>query len=1093
MSRRLQIIVLLVLCALGSNQAWGQIRSSTITGSVTDSSGAAVPEATVTVVNQDTNAVTHTTSGSAGEFTVPYLPSGNYSVQVDKPGFQPKRQTDIVLGSEQSVRVSMALTLGTLQSVVEVKADAMQLQTENSTVQGAVDDSVISNIPNTTSNPLLYATLQAGVTPHNGMLDTTSPNAFGIGYWSHFQFSAFSVNGGAAFTNDIQLDGLSVQGSAWNDATVLPNPDALQEVRVNVNNFAADLGRGQGVVSMMTKSGGNEFHGGANYTIRRDALNANGFSNNALGVPRGNFTVDQFGGNLGGAIIKNKLFFFTSYEGLLHANPETWMMTVPTAEERVGNFSQHKISDQNGNPISAMVFDPYNVTKAGDNLYQRAPVPNATVPNPNAYALKIYGSYPLPNRTPTDAYGANNFFTQKSQDYVRNSSNNRIDYRLGKHSIYGTGGLESGSIKTPRPYGADSPFYAFPGDWSAENARDKNPYAAIGDTIVVSPTLVVDLRYGITRIHTENVSGLNSSFDYSAYGMPANLQTIVPYPGVAPELQPGGYTWLSADNSQQKRDYETNHTLAGSATKVKNRWTFKAGTELRVDLSNYTDFQVGGGKMDDGANYTQQFGDIWGNSVGSMNKTPQQGGLAQADMMLGADSFVVPAGFSMRPALAQKLWSLYSQNDWHATNKLTVNLGLRWEVQPGPTERYNRVSDIDLTAANPFSGQGAFAFPGVNGYSRNLWDTHYTDFQPRIGFAYRLTNTFVMRGGYGRSYTPTNTGYYDGPYTYGTTPFSDYSQQRLYGTTATGMPAGHFWDANTVQIYQATGAQQLPGMYGTNGYPFFDRTNTLDGHVDQWNFFLEKRFGGSWLVSAGYAGSHGANLANARQPFQSMQNISDSTLDQWRQTYISSNGSTLPSDTQVANPCQPASGGLLPFSGYLGNTTVSQWQAMMPYPCMGTGDTVQRTNGNSSYNALQLHVNHAFSSGFQLQAHYTWSKTLDTTWTDLQGNQGFSDNTGQGGWDLRNLSNDRQLSSSDIPHRFLAVATYDLPFGKGKAVELKNSLLRAVGGQLDIRRRLHAAERSPVRPQRMRWVSERPLQSLRERTRRSAVQPAALV
>ena len=1025
-----------------------QIKSATITGTVTDSTGALVSQADVSIVNDDTALTTAVKSNESGLFAVPYLAAGQYSVSVSKAGFASYKKTGLTLGTSEVVRVDVKLTPGTITQTVDVRAEAAQLQTESTSVGGALQSATVENIPNITSNPLYYAALQAGVAPRNAMLDTTSPDSFGIGYSSRREFSGFNVNGGAAWTNDIQLDGLSVQGAAWNEAAVLPNPDSLQEVRVITNNFSAEYGRGQGVVSMTTKSGTNAFHGAANYNFRNEALNANSFGNNAQGIRRGPFKVNQFGGSVGGPILRDKLFFFVSYEHLIHSDPATWLLTVPTALERNGDFSQTMIRDNSGNPVPATIFDPFNVVQIGPNQYQRQPVPGNIIANPSVFALPYYQGYPDPNRTPDDAFGTNNYLAQKTRQYRRNSLNSRIDFHHGRHSIYGTGGFEQGSIKTPRPFGNDSPFYQPPSNgWSSELNRDKNPYGAIGDTVTLSPTLLLDIRYGVNRINNDSVSGENSSFDYSSYGMPKSVQAIIPFPGVALDFSTTHYSPLNYSIYQQKRERQTNHMFAASVTKVLNRWTLKAGTETRIYLSNYTDFETGSAWATTGfegdGNFTSEYVDANGIAT-SLNTTPQQLGFGDASTMLGMGAFVIRQGFPVRPAFAQKLFSLYSENDWRATKNLTINLGLRWEVQPGPTERYNRMSSIDFGADNPFFGKGKFVFPGTGGYSRNLWDTEWGNFQPRVGAAYKLGPQMVLRGGYGRTFLPTNTGYYNGPFTYGSGNFAPWSQSKMYGTNPNGIPVGHFYDAAPSVITPEVGAVQAPQMYGPYAY-MFDRRNNKNGYADQWNFFVERRLSDAWFASVGYVGSRGRNLQNGRFPIQNLQSIPDSTLQPWRSDWIASNGTLNPAFEQVPNPFQPVGGPLIPFGDYLGNATIQRWQTMIPYPILGNM-TLQATNGFSNYNALQVHVNHAFSNGFLLQAHYTWAKSTEFTYTELQGSQGFSDISNFGGLDIRNLKNNKMLSTEDIPHRFLAVLTYTLPVGQGKALDPHNRFARAVLG-----------------------------------------------
>ncbi|MEP6717226.1 MAG: carboxypeptidase-like regulatory domain-containing protein, partial [Terriglobia bacterium] len=405
-----------------------QIRSATITGTVHDAAGGVVPNANVTVTQQETGIQTNVKTTDAGIYTAPYLAAGTYTVDISMAGFAPSKQTGISLGVSQTARIDVELRIGAVQQTVDVSVQGTQLQTDSSTVQGAVDANVINALPNPSDNPLYYAALQAGVVPRNAMGDTTSLNSFGVGAQARKQQSTIGVNGGRAFTNDIQLDGLPVMGGGYNEAAVMPNTEGLSEVRVISNNFSAEYGHGQAVIQMSTKSGTNAFHGQADYTLRNEALNANNMYNNANGIRRPAFKVNEFGGAVGGPIKRDKLFFFTSYHYLQHNRATTSLLSVPTAAERVGDFSHTFIRDANGSPVPAQIFDPYNVTQLGPDLYQRALIPNAIIPNPNPYALKMYSFYPLPNRTPDDVFNTNNFGATTVTQVRRHSLNNRVDY-----------------------------------------------------------------------------------------------------------------------------------------------------------------------------------------------------------------------------------------------------------------------------------------------------------------------------------------------------------------------------------------------------------------------------------------------------------------------------------------------------------------------------------------------------------------------------------------------------------------------------------------------------------------------------------------
>ena len=271
------MLALLIALATLSSPLFAQVKSSAITGTVTDTTGAILPGAKVTVTETETATVNTTQTNEQGQYNVPYLPIGKYTVEVTMEGFQTFRKTDIDLAGGTTLRNDVAMQLGSTNTEVEVKAEALAVQTENATVATAVNAQEIQNLPNITGNSLYFATLDSGVvsTPN-----AQNSSAVGVGYRDRRDMSGLRINGGEIGSNDVQLDGNSVQGAAWRETAVLPNPDALSEVRVITNNFTADIGLAQGVVQQTTKGGTNAIHGDANFLLRNEAFNVNTYGNN---------------------------------------------------------------------------------------------------------------------------------------------------------------------------------------------------------------------------------------------------------------------------------------------------------------------------------------------------------------------------------------------------------------------------------------------------------------------------------------------------------------------------------------------------------------------------------------------------------------------------------------------------------------------------------------------------------------------------------------------------------------------------------------------------------------------------------------------
>jgi hypothetical protein len=1031
---------------LTATLSWAQINSGTITGLVVDKTGAIIPGALVSAVNEDTQVAQKTSSDRSGEYAVFYLAAGRYTVTIEKPGFSAFKQTGVAVGTGEQIRIDGRLQIGSVGTVVEVQAEALAIQTESTSVQGRIDSRVIDSVPDLNHNPFYFATLEAGIIARNELTNSTDAYSFGVGIYARDNMSAFSVNGSGAFSSDITVDGVSVMGAQMNEALVLPNRDGIQEVRTITNNFSAEYGRGQGAIAVTTKSGTNRFHGTVFDQIRNEDLNANTFSNNTLGIKRAPFKVDYYGGTIGGPIRRDRLFFFVGYEGLAHNAAADWIATVPTPLEKRGDYSKTLVN-VNGVPTPIQLYDPFSAAQTGPNLYQRTPVPNAVIANPNPFALKLYSYYPDPNRAPTDVYNTQNYFHRGTQSTRKNDVNSRIDYHLSRHSIYGTGGIHQGSVLTPQPWGADNPFYISTTSIGGTTHNiapilgDKNPYAGIGDTVVLTPSLVADLRFGIQRINTRFVTPLYPNFDYNSLGIPASLQSVFVLPGATPNLLTSRWTALNATNTMHKQNYQTDYHLAGSITKIIGKWTLKQGMEYRADLFSDPNIYEGSVTFTGNAAFTAAYNDAFGNRT-AQDTTAANSGFYEAGLLLGAGSLGITPGQSVVPAFADKYLALYSQNDWRATSRLTVNLGLRWDLQPAATERYNRISAFDITQQNTWGTQGVLAFAGSNGYSRNLWDTHYKDIGPRVGAAYKLTDTLVVRGGFGITYIPTNTGLLHGPFNFGTSAFSTYLNQIPYGVNPAGVPVGTFSDPRVSVPVAGQGANpNAPQNYGAAGLNLFQRHNYLDGRVEQWNFFIEKRLPGSWVASVGYQGTHGVNLPVTRFPSVSVgllpQNIDDcyragincpaADGDLTGRGYLQTGKD--PANDPVPNPWNPK--GTIPFGGPLAAATIPRYLRDSQYP-MFVGATSSYSFGWGNYDALVVQVRHSFSHGLQLSAHYTWSKSLDFTGAEAalsEASSGVGFDTGAR--DLKNLKNNYHLSFNDIPHRFLVTAVYELPFKRG--------------------------------------------------------------
>jgi trimeric autotransporter adhesin len=1053
--------------------ATAQIRSGTITGLVTDSKGSAVAGAAVIITNTGTHATYSTSTSQTGLFTIPYLETGTYSVSISEAGFETNTLVGLALNSSETLRADAQLKVGSVSTRVEVQAAAEQLQTENSTISSGISALVVEQIPNITENPLYYTTLDSNVQPRNEVSTSvgmgTYNNAFGIGVAGRAEFSAIGVNGGRAFTNDIQLDGLPITGAGFNEAAIIPNEEGLQEVRVISNNFTADYGHGQAVMEMTTKSGTNDFHGQANWLLRNDGLNANSFSNKQLLIRRQALLMNNIGGDFTGPAWRNKLFFFSSFHYLKYNNGALNLITVPTALERVGNFTETMQQNASGQPAPAQIFNPYQVTQIGPNLYQRAPITPAIVtpdllPDPSAFtaATLINSFWPLPNRTPADVYNTDNFQYSVVNTVRRKTSQNRVDFKRGRHSIYGSGGVDLGTIVQPFGWGSTS-FNNY-----GNHTGDTNYYGQVGDTIVLAPTLFVDVRYGVTRIIATNFGGLPSGFtQYDQFGIPSGTQSIFAQPGAAPVVNAndngvgGGSNWnysLSGGQFANKAEHQLAHAFSGSVTKIHGNWTHKAGAEYRVQLAGYEDFEEGAASLnsccsgDSGGNYNFEYT----TATGAMTPQDTSGlldGVGGAANFLGQSQWFVRPGANLRPSYASKYLAFFSQNDWRVRPGLMVNLGLRWDVQPGITERHNRMTALDLTKQNVFGTMGTVTFPGTNGYPRNLWYTEYHDFQPRIGAAYQIKPDLVVRGGFGITYLPTNTGYYSSPTDYGEAAWAPGNQAFEYGSNPHGVPVTEFTQASP--ILPATGANYSAPQNYAVGEALFD-VHLKNQLARQANIVIQKSFGKNdqWIATIGWSDSISRHLTTNGRTFEDLQNVPAAVLQNWKSQYIANSGTADPANQLVPNPWQPTSGPLLPFAGSLAAATIPQFLTYLPYPLSSgasqdfssTGTTLSGSNGFASYNAFHADLKHAFSSGLDLGLSYTWSKELDYVITPIEDGQGVNAGGTIGTPDLIDPQRNKNYGAADMPNRFMGTAVYQSQFGAKGKYALSNSVARTVLG-----------------------------------------------
>ena len=1026
-----------------------QVITGTILGTVTDPDGALVPKADIAILNTGTNIRTNLTSNSAGEFVAPYLPPGIYEVTIEFPGFKTFRQSNVQLGLDSKFRIDAVLSVGTVSDSVEVVSSAQVLQTDSSDLNTTISSAALQSLPNIGRNAMSYLVTVAGVIPRQGF---EAVNNFAVGDDSRKQFSNFTVNGSRPISSEILLDGAPNTNAAFNEIAVLPSLDAIGEFKVITNAYSAEFGRaGGGVISFGTKSGTNDFHGSIYEYFRNPTLNANSFGNNSFGEtaagkparPKGKFNVNQFGGSFSGPVVlpkyngRGKSFFFFAYEGIRQAEDASAFLTMPTALERTGDFSQSRAlirNPANGQNllVARNIYAPFaettNIVNLGNGAYRldRQQFQDGGVLNkiPQRYlnpsALKFMNFYPLPNITPLQPDGTQNY-------YDSNSNYTNTDQIIFKFDQY-----FSQQHRT---------FFRFTNDWSLNTPRNRfkttnpeatdaapvsqfNPSATVGHTWTLSPTTLAEFRGNVTRINLiqQPASGLNS--DLAGLGFSPAMLAAAPsfaFPRVAPG---GGYQQIGIGNFVLRDNHSTNYAFTGSFTKVLTKWTLKFGGEYRPLFNNFYQAFVPSFAFS-----PLSFTRSCGGSGCPQLPFDRAEGFVLADFLLGSmDGQLGNGQFTTgdpRMALKNSYWGFYSQNDWKVSRKLTLNLGVRWDYQAPLTDRYDRLSQFNRNASNITGTPGIYEFSGVKGNGRGQTVSDFRNWGPRVGLAYRLTSTTVIRSAYGISYDQV-TGVGSGAQGFGTDGFAFPAFIRVRPTNGLDIlerPFNNAFNGGGTII----GANPDSPRYLGASVTAIDR-NQRTPYVQQWNFTVEHELKGGIHVTGSYVGTKGTRLIIQQEAINGDNNIPEAILNDARAEFIRTGINPLGS--LVANPFY----GTITGNASLSGPTISKLNLSRAYPAYGGITAFQQRFGSSSYNAFQLAARRAFSRGLEVGFNYTWSKNIDFG-NSISVNSG---NTANGGgsstFTVNNFGLERSVANSDIPHRAVVHFVYELPFGKGKSL-----------------------------------------------------------
>ncbi len=1019
---------------------FAQTFSASIAGVVTDPSGSVVQGAKIQLRNTETNDARNAITNQVGLYRFDNLLPGRYEITAGAQGFHQFVQSNMILRANTAATVNVPLTMGAAEQTVQVTGEAVLLDTETANNSVTLDRTLIENLPNNTRNPLNFVYTLAGTTEAQGGMTSRSQTFDQLA-------STFGINGGRSAESEILIDGAPSTAIDWGGLMVAPIQDSVQEQQILQNGYDAQYhGGGEGVVTLITKNGSDQFHGEIYDYMRNSALDANTWSNN--NAPAGSparirkplFHRNQFGINVSGPIWRSHhVYFFAAYEGLRQPGSlGQQLFTVPTDLERKGNFSKTFLPSGQLD----VIYDPsttHQVTdSSGNTYYTRNPYPGNIIPGGlDPVGQKLVALYPEPNLPGQGPSHLNNFVGTASND----TSNDKFDWRVdwAQNSIHRLFFRMSDRVRENQTPGC---IFCNGADNISGN-DDHGFQVALNDTITPSPTWVID-SYGAFSRWWEGQTSVG-------YGV-ANLSKIGLSPTMSqapllPLINAGQYSQLGSSYSSYQRYVRYLSTGILNLTKELHTHTFKFGFNYDVAMINI--------RQDAPVNFS------FGNDQTACDPGPLPGEPCQ--VVLGTSASGNPissmllgigggggSNFNMDPAMSQHSFGVYFQDNWRLTRNLSLFVGLRYENQRPATERLNRVAYFDPNAVNSISTafgspvKGAFEYAGVGGRSRSAWEPDNLNFGPRLGLAYRITSKLAARAGAGIFFTPTSAmlGYDDGGQSPGYTAFTPWLATQFGQGYVPGAPVSAPFPNGLVQpVGNSQGDQTLVGIGA--GQIWLKGPHPV-GRLYEWSADIQYQVSPHAVVEIGYTGVRGRKLlyGNPNLDYDQLP-TADLRL-----------GDSL--NDQVANPFY---GVITDPNSFLSGPTVARNLLMRPFPAFGFLQLTRSTPGaRSQFDALSVKFNHSFSNGLDSITTYQWSKNLDN------GSEARLGWTGVDNWrDATNTKLDYSYSTHDVPQSFAEALVYQLPYGSGRrwGSDAPAAVRQIVGGW-DVSASLHLASGLPL-------------------------------
>jgi Carboxypeptidase regulatory-like domain/TonB dependent receptor len=993
--------------------------SGTINGTVFDPTGAVVPAATVVAKNVATGVETTRQTTDAGLYVITPLPPGEYKVIVSVKGFQKLIQEKVIVDALSNVSVNLTLKAGDISETVTVESAPPQLNTTDARLGTTIRNELYTNLPLAMGTAVAGSGIGQG--PRNpGAFIFLLPGVTEGNRWGQ-------VNGAQGFSKDVFIEGVPItdpiQQGEGRTIALSVSVESVEQFQVETSGTGVEF-NGQGSENYSIKSGGNKFHGSGFEYLRNTSLNARGFFPNIRPVEHQN----EFGFTVGGPIIKDKLFFFTSYDGWRYrVTTPTQLVSIPTLKERQGDFSE----------LPVAIFDPLStVCVAGVCTRTQFSDPTrATASNPlglNIIPLNrisaISQVYQAPLPTPTSTGIANNYLGQLPVGYDNNSFNLKIDYNL-TNSQRISGIYTYGKRSQSGPYREVStafPQSALPLPYTDTRFVTEIPKVfQLKHSWSVTPNLINQLSFGYNHFFVP-ITNATSDGKWAAKsgikGLPAgDASDAFLEAAFAGPNAPAGFRAL---NSRDFEDNNFNYTIQDSILWVRGKHSFKFGFQYQRTKDKTKTNDTGSLFV---ANFSNNQTAGFNANSSTLNTNT---GNSYASFLLGALNTATVNEDSIIATVAKfSSYSGWVADDYKVSSKLTLNLGLRYDYMRPYTEEGNHFTYLDPYAPNPAAGGrpgvlrfgGNYAPSAISCNCSQIINTYPYAIGPRVGFAYALTDKTVVRGGYGIMYTRRGAVGGRENARVGTGFVGINANAPLAATTSydpafywqNGIPAyakGPIYD-ETYQSGFATGR-------GAGGTMTYGDPNSQPPRYQNWNLSIQRSLTSSLVVNAAYVGSNGKQLAGAGHGTWSNQ-IDPKYLVLGNLL----NATATPANITLAQAI--LSGVALPFATFSGTIA----QMLRPFPQYGGIADPYGNVGQTNYHALQVSLQQRLSKGFTFNANYTFSKAL--------GNIFGVRSAYIGSWD-------KSLSNTDMPHVFNTFFSYELPFGKGRMFNVDNKVVSAV-------------------------------------------------